>query len=359
VTESISAVISITNTCNLACQYCYATNRSGKFRKENLMSCETLARIINQIASTGKRYIQFYWHGGEPLLGGKDFFENIIALQKKYKLTQQVFTNTIQTNAVLMTPDLAEFFSNQDFRIGVSLDGPSFLHDGMRKFSSGEGSFSSTMRGIRYLQDKKIPLGFLAVITKQSLDYVNEFFDFFQNNEFSYFDFLPYVEFCHGTKDITSDSITSNEFGEFLIKAYNRWFRSGYPGVKIRFFDNVVASLFGGKPSTCTFIKSCSEQLSFAWNGDVYHCDWFFGQNDKCFGNVNDEKLEQILTKPAYSRYISEIKNGSLDCIKCDWKLICNGGCAYHREILGSFNSLYYFCNSRKMLYSHIRNINT
>ncbi len=315
------------------------------------MSEACLENVIRKFLVWGGKSVRFIWHGGEPLLGGIDFFQKAIALQQKYQRNGQKLRNSVQTNATLLTPEWADFFLKNDFHVGVSLDGPKDIHDYLRTYPSGHGSFDYAIQGIENLQWHNLKFGTLAVVSRRSLNRAAEIFDFFRGINIKSYDLLPYADLS--PKGIP-ESVSADEFAAFMIRIADLWMEFDDPEIEIRYLENALAGLLGKKPFNCTFDGSCPEYLAVAADGGVYHCDWFIGQNDKCFGNINDCDLDGIVGSPEYFAYISHIKQPKVECKECQWQAICNGGCAHHREMLGDFQSPYYFCNSRKMILQHL-----
>ncbi len=99
-----TVIIKTTSTCNLACKYCYATNRTGRVDPSSRMSFGTLNELIRQFSQCLVSQIHFIWHGGEPLLAGLDFYQHVVDLQRRYIRSGVSIVNSIQTNAVLITP---------------------------------------------------------------------------------------------------------------------------------------------------------------------------------------------------------------------------------------------------------------
>lgn len=353
--KASTVIVKVISTCNLACQYCYATDRLGKVRPDTFMSYDTLRKVVRQWAKFETPIVRYIWHGGEPLLAGIEFFEEIVNLQKTYHNTRQIVRNSIQTNATLLTSEWAEFFAAHKFNVGVSLDGPPEVHNAFRKFGTGRDSFELVIRGVEQLKAQDVPHGFLAVVSKHSLKYPDEIFDFFLKNNLKRYELLPSAaEFVGSSCELLPHCITPIEYAEFMIRIFDRWLEQDDPDIRIRFFDNAMAGLLGGRPSTCTFAGTCPEYLTVAPNGDIYHCDWFIGQQEKCFGNIDQENLRAIVAKPLYQRYTASIRQSKSECQVCNWRPVCNGGCSYHRSIQGNFQSPYYFCESRKLIFHHM-----
>lgn len=352
--NNLTVIVKVASTCNLGCIYCYATDRLGKVLPDSYMKRETLRELVRQVVSLDKSFINFIWHGGEPLLVGRGFFEAAITFQNEFKRPHQRIANSIQTNGMLLNSEWANFLKANDFSIGLSVDGPALVHDMQRRTGNNKPSFERVSAGISTLKEHQIGFGALAVVTRHSPNYINEVFDFVKKQAFQSIDFLPYVEFDPISQRITDLSITPIDFAEFMNKLFDIWYELDNPLIKIRYFDNIMVALSGETPPTCTFNGNCSKFLAIAPSGDLYHCDWFIGQKDKCFGNIWENSISSLIRSDKYMDYIAQINSPKVECQTCKWKAVCNGGCSYHRSIQGTFQSPYYFCQSRKQIINHV-----
>ena len=112
--------------CNLDCVYCYYKDKDYG---HGIMDDETLELSVKDYLETaGTDEVTFNWHGGEPLLAGREFYRKALLLQKKYSDGRKI-NNTIQTNGILIDREWAEFLAENDFLTGLSLDGPQDIHD--------------------------------------------------------------------------------------------------------------------------------------------------------------------------------------------------------------------------------------
>lgn len=177
-------VIQPTSFCNLNCDYCYLPSRNLK----NRLSLDLLEPIFKNIFTSSffKDDFTICWHAGEPLTVPISFYESafeiINEVEKKYNTKGFSFNHSFQTNGTLINQAWCDFFKKYPIHVGVSLDGPSFVHDAHRLNKKGLGTHELTMRGINYLQKNQIPHNIIAVVTADSLDYPDEIFNFFMEN---------------------------------------------------------------------------------------------------------------------------------------------------------------------------------
>jgi|JI61114DRNA_FD_contig_31_1919992_length_1354_multi_4_in_0_out_0_1 uncharacterized protein len=172
-------VIQPTSFCNLNCGYCYVPDRRDKTHMSEIVLEKAFKCLF---ADKIEGSIQILYHAGEPMAVGKAFYENALRIINKYKPINVKVTNVIQTNGVLINESWAKFFKQHDFKVGVSIDGPEFLHNHNRKNWSGAGSFNQALRGYKILKEYDITTGILSVITLKHLDHANELINFYIEN---------------------------------------------------------------------------------------------------------------------------------------------------------------------------------
>lgn len=339
--------------CNLRCSYCYNDYfRHNQKKFWNKITKFTLKNLIFQISRIDIEPINFIWHGGEPLLAGLSFYKEAIFLQKKY-LQGKSYRNSLQTNGTLITKEWADFFKKHNFRIGVSVDGPEKIHNKYRRFPDSRGSFDAVMQGIKILKAKKVEIGFLAVITKDSIAHAKEIFNFFASNALYRMNFSACAE--KAENKLTDFSISPLDYANFMIEIFDNWMKKDDPKIKIQLIENLFQGLIGGRPTICHYTGECSSYLAIDANGDVYLCGRFMGIDEFKIGNIIKQSLGKILFSHGYKDISQKTNSLKEECMKCKWNSICNGGCSYYRYMNGGLlSSPYYFCSSTKKILNHM-----
>lgn len=353
---NINLIMKVTSKCTLACSYCQYMADLTDNNSNLIMSREILQRSISQLMSLPSRNVTFIWHGGEPLLVGMDFYEEAICLQSQHqKKDAQKIVNNIQTNATLLNQEWINFLQKSNFNISISLDGPSEIHKMHRLSPSGTNSFTHIMQAVKLLMDNKLKFGLLAVVTKNSIKKPKEIYDFFAHNGFKSFDFLPCIEIKKDTGEMIGSSITASEFADFMIQVFDLWIKDDNPDIHIRYFDNVLKGLLGGKPTLCKFAGTCSNFITIACNGDIYPCDNFVGYSALKFGNILNDDLQEVIEGGKHKNFVEKINAIKPECSNCEWYQICRGGCPYYSYMLGQdFSNENYFCEARKSILKHV-----
>ena len=186
--------------CNLACDYCYYLEKSKLYRDnpKHVMSEELLEKFIEEyINSQTMPQVLFTWHGGETLMRPLSFYKRAMELQKKYA-NGRTIDNCIQTNGTLLTDEWCRFFKENNWLVGVSIDGPQEFHDEYRKNKQGKPSFVKVMQGINLLKKHGVEWNGMAVVNDYNADYPLDFYNFFKEIGCHYIQFAPIVEHAAG-----------------------------------------------------------------------------------------------------------------------------------------------------------------
>jgi uncharacterized protein len=350
-----SYIVKVTDNCNLYCPYCYHFKAKQRVRRSTL-DFPLLKDFIKQAAHYSPERIWFIWHGGEPLLAGLDYFEEIVRIEQQ--ITDEIgtrFRNSIQTNATLVNREWANFFKENKFGVGVSLDGPEDLHNVNRIYFSGKGSFEQTLRGIQILQEVGVNVGVLAVVTKLSLGREHEIFDFFLQTHLRSFDFLPCVEVSSHSQDVMPISISDKDYAAFMTNVFDIWAIHDDPSIKIRYFKNVMMGLLGVSPQSCTFNGTCGKYVTLGNDGSILPCDNFVGYKELNYGSLKDHPLEHILNGEGRKQFYAAASAQRPECAACEFESVCQGACRKYsymfRQELADPN---YFCGSRKTIFRHV-----
>jgi len=326
--RSLIIITKVISACNFGCRYCDADIYSNQ-----RMSIDTVSNTIKKALDYAD-YIDFVWHGGEPLLMGIHFYEEVVELQKKFRRENQVIINSIATNGTLISQEWVDFFKANDFQVGVSLDGPPEVHNANRIFKSGQGSFEQMMRGIRLLKENGVEFGVLAVITKETVRLgAKRFLDFFIENGIFNIGILPQKPALNMGR---TDALPRDEFEKFVIELFDYWYSLDDPRIEIRELDAILDRIFGAESKICIFGGDCRGKiLAIAPNGDVYPCDEFMFDDRYKLGNVREQTFEEMLnpTNPKLIRIgLEDLETKK--SISCKYSKICNNGCPKDRYVL-------------------------
>ncbi len=360
---NINVIIKPTNECNLACEYCYV----DKNCENKQMDSRTLELSIKNVMSLpGKSNIRWIWHGGEPTLMGKSFYEEAVGLQKKY-LNKQRLKNSIQTNATLIDNDFLDFFVKNNFSVSTSLDGPEEIHNLTRVYPDGTGSFKDAWAGIQLIRERAkiersmkkhhIGGGITCVLSKKNISKLDEIYSFFLGEDIA-ININPIINVGNSVDKLNQLEIGDAEYGVALAKLFDKWFYEEKIGIKVKPLSSILESFISNKPRVCHFENSCRDQfISINANGDVYPCGRFDGITPYLLGNINEENLVGILNSTKHIQMKERASEMADNCNTCEYINLCNSGCMHNAYIRNRRNAKRdHYCPSYKILFSHIRN---
>lgn len=359
------------SACNLACQYCYYLEKELLYpnNKRSWMSEETLETFIQQyfLAQT-QPYVSFTWHGGEPLLRPISFYKKALKLQQKYGKGFYI-ENSLQTNGTLLTDEWCRFFKENNFLIGLSIDGPATVHDAYRQTLSGKGSFQKVLNGIRLLNKHGVEWNAMAVVNAQNVKDAATFYNFFKSINCHFIQFTPIVERLvphsdgrclasvnEQTQTMSPLSVTPEEWGAFLCDLFDLWIKEDVGTYYIQMFDATLANWVGQTPGLCTLSKSCGHASVMEHNGDVFACDHFVFPEYKR-GNIHTQTITEMMYSPEQLQF-GKNKWQSLprQCKECAFLFACYGECPKNRFAIDAYGNkgLNYLCKGYKRFFAHV-----
>ncbi len=349
------------SACNLRCSYCYYNSKEDLYSpgESLIMSDEVLEEYIKQhIEATTDKLIMFSWHGGEPTIAGIEFFKKAVDLQQKYLPSGKKIINGIQTNGTLLDDEFCRFMSSEGFIAGISIDGPSELHNIHRLDAGKKGTFERVMKGYEHLRMHGVTTEILCVVGSHNADHPLEVYNFFKSLEAEYITFLPLVNRKEDSlTGVTPDSVPALSFGNFLISIFDEWMEKDIGQVKIQLFDEVAKTAFNQEHTLCILKKTCGGVPVVEHNGDFYSCDHFVS-SEHCLGNIRDISLAELLDSPRQKAF-GEAKLLALPrfCLECEVRDMCNGECPKNRFIHTPDGEpgLNYLCEGYKKFFTHCR----
>lgn len=358
--------------CNLACKYCYYLEKNKLYptAQRHLMSDEMLEQFTRKyIEAQTMNQVLFTWHGGEPLLRSIDFYRKALSLQQKYAGGRRI-DNVIQTNGTLLTDEWCEFFAQNHWLVGISIDGPQPDHDHYRLTAAGKPSWKKVMQGIKLLKKHGVEWNAMAVVNAYNANHPLEFYRFFKENGCQFLQFTPIVERLTRHEDgrtlasladkdeisLSEASVTPEQWGYFLCAIFDEWVRKDVGKIFVEIFDCTLANWMGISPGICAYSKECGHAGVMEHNGDVYSCDHFVFPEYK-LGNIRDYSLIDMLYGEQQQEF-SRLKHSSLprQCKECDMEFACHGECPKNRFMKDKYgdSGLNYLCPGYYHYYQHV-----
>lgn len=358
--------------CNLACRYCYYTEKARLYpnNPRHVMSDELLEEFTRQyIAMQTTPEVLFTWHGGETLMRPVAFYKRALELQRRYAGGRRI-DNAIQTNGTLITDEWARFFKENNFLVGVSIDGPKEYHDAYRRTRNGRPSWYGVMQGIRTLEKHGVEWNALAVVNALNAEHPEEFYRFFKDLNCRFIQFTPVVERLYRHPDgrtlaspiegavaeVADFSVTPQQWGNFLCRLFDLWVQEDVGEYFIQIFDSTLAGWMGVAPGVCSMGETCGHAGVIEFNGDVYACDHFVFPEFK-LGNIKEKSLMEMMYAPTMLQF-GENKRALLtrQCKECEYLSACHGECPRLRfaESVYGERGHNYLCEGYKMFFEHV-----
>ena len=372
--------------CNLDCTYCYYLH------KEQLLGSKSKFHISDEILESHiRQYIEgqdgpevvFTWQGGEPTLLGIEFFAKAIELQKRHKRPNQQIVNDLQTNGTLLDSDWARFLRQNDFLVGLSIDGPKELHETYRVAKNGSPTFDKVFAAGELLHKHQVRFNTLTVINRVTARRPLDIYRFLRREVRPYqIQFLPCVEpkvFCQtapqpwdvdtlpeydspgahpGNPDsvVMDWSVDPHDWGYFLCKVWDEWYGRDYGKVFVNLFETAVAQWMGKDALTCVYHEFCGKGVALEHDGSVYSCDHYVYPEYR-LGNIKETSSSRMVFSDRQRDFgMSKFHSLPQRCRQCKYLFACNGECPKNRLIRTSEGDagLNYLCSGLLKFWEHI-----
>jgi uncharacterized protein len=300
-----------------------------------------------------------------------DFFRKVTALQHKYAQGKKI-ENSLQTNGTTLTDEWCQFFRENHFLIGLSIDGPEHCHDRYRLNKAGQPTFARVMHGLELLKKHGVEFNTLSVVNDYNARYPVEIYQFLKSIGSRYMQFIPIVEWIDPQAgpaelsllpgqsarhaEVTDWSVDPDDYGDFLIRIFDEWVRKDVGEYYVVTFDCVLANWLRVPPPICVYAQTCGHAGAMEFNGDVYSCDHYVFPEYK-LGNIRDKTLLTLMNLP-FQKQFGQNKRDTLPnyCMECEFVDICTGECPKNRIIRTPDGEpgLNYLCSGFKKFYRHV-----
>lgn len=344
----------VTENCNLSCKYCYVPDGLDS----GFMDFQIVKNYLSQALERDEK-IDLIWHGGEPLFSGPPFFKEVLEYIESIDKSNQV-NNKVQTNGTIINNEFLDLFEENDFNVGISLDGPREIHNSQRLKENGQGTYETVVNTIDQLKNRELNIGILTVLTKNSIGKEEEIYE----ELVSYSDhpklnfFLPEGQ---GRKEEERLGITNEEFFELYRNFYDIWKNESNTDIKLSPYFEIMASFLSDtrRNPMCAFNNTClgENYLSIDPEGQIYPCGRLAGIDEYIIGNINEKDVIKRISEVTLPN-LNEKRNESIrdQCGGCEYIEICFGGCA-HESHYGSNDLMHKtpYCEGKKKLFEYIK----
>lgn len=341
------------SACNLKCRYCFYNDVSSlrEVKSFGLMTKETAHNLIDKaldFADGGS--VNFAFQGGEPTICPLDFFKDFVEYCKSANKKNAKVSYSLQTNGTLLTDEIAAFYAENDFLVGVSIDGKAELHNANRLTASGKGSFNKVMQGIDLLKKHNVKFNALIVANKLSAKRGRETYRFFKSQGINYMQFIDCLEPFDVEPFTSGFSMDNDDYFNYYKAIFDEYIKdlSSGENVYVRSFENIFALMSGGTPEVCGMKGYCTVNLVVEGNGNCYPCD-FYCEDEYLLGNINENNLEELAVSENASKFVKESLKVEDKCRSCDVAGLCFGGCRRERDVHGEI-TLNRYCEGKQKL---------
>lgn len=340
--------------CNMRCKYCFyddvSDNRAVK--SMGIMDENTARRIVQEAfqATDDGGSIHFMFQGGEPTLAGLPFFRSFIRLEQEYGRPNVTVYHAIQTNGMTLDEQWASFFRENNFLVGLSIDGTEEIHDLFRVDAKGAGSWRRVVEALQLLQTHQVETNLLCVVTKQMAKKAQKVWKCLTQLGNHPLQFIPCLDPLEEKRGGFFYSLTPDHYGKFLCNLFDCWYQDWKSGryVSVRLFDDYIRILAGMQPSCCAGAGSCGHYLVAEADGSLYPCD-FFVLDPWYMGNINTLSVQEALSSEASQKFLAEGNRRPEDCLQCPYRALCRGGCK--RDWTQQHQN--YYCASYKAFFAY------
>lgn len=348
------------------------------------MDDDELEHYIRQyIEQQNTAEIVFSWQGGEPTLLGLSYFEKVVRYQKKYQPRGVIIANDLQTNGTLLDDDWCLFLQQNNFLVGLSIDGPELLHNTYRVDKNGHGTFRQVMGAVELLHKHQVNFSTLTCVnnlTSREPQAVYRFLrDVVRSPQMQFIPIVeqktfrdtapqhwqqqdqlmqgdPRLEPNHPESVMESWCVSAKGWGDFLCGVFDEWVKADVGRVFVQYFEASVESWMGRQNPLCTLNSLCGKGLAMEPNGDVFSCDHYVYPEYK-LGNIHSDRMDTMALSQRQQKFgFAKTKTLTSQCQGCDYLFACHGECPKNR-FMRSYKGdpgQNYLCAGWKRFFSHI-----
>ena len=342
--------------CNLRCKYCFYADETSKREVPSygIMSVDTLRCVLRKTLLHTTRECTIAFQGGEPTLAGLDFFRNAVAIAKEENRNHCTLHFALQTNGTLLDRQWCNFLAENHFLVGISLDGTKELHDQNRVDAGGNGTYGSVVQAIRLLEAHHVDFNILTVLTGNVCRSTRKVYQHYSRNNWNYQQYIPCLDPHGEPRGQHSWAMTPQRYEQYLKAAFDCWYEDVVKGQKKyhRYFDNLLLMMDGQMPEACGMCGHCSMQYVVEADGSVFPCD-FYMLDEYRLGNLCTDSFDALDRKRKELGFIEASQVPAQECLECQWKTLCRGGCRRDRDFFAHGLKRNYYCESYKSFFSY------
>lgn len=343
--------------CNLRCRYCFYADVSDNraVKSMGVMSHETAGELIEAAFAAADSHgtIGFAFQGGEPTMAGLDFFRDFTAMVSARRPLDRQVSYSLQTNGMVLDGEWAHFLKENNFLVGISVDGYRELHDYYRVDPQGKGTYGRAVKSLALLQKYGVETNLLCVVTGQCAKHPQKAYASLKKLGVRYLQFIPCLDPLEAGRGHAAYSLTPKLYGDFLCGLFDLWYRDWAEGhyISVRLFDDYVHLAMGEPPSTCATSGGCGSYFVVEGDGSIYPCD-FYVLDGWRMGDVHTDSLEKLANAEIASEFLRQGRRRPSRCESCRWVSLCQGGCRRDWRI-GAEETENYYCESFRRFFEY------
>lgn len=371
--------------CNLACKYCYYLEKEPLLYADRgvpRMDDATLETFVRDYiaAQPAGGDVMFAWQGGEPTLLGLEYFQRVVALQKRYAAGRAI-QNALQTNGTLLDDRWGAFLRAEKFLVGISFDGPALLHDTYRVDRAGRPTWKRVRAGLSVLRRHGVDFNTLTVVNRRNAGRGLEVYCFLVEAGARHLQFIPLVERRPRAGDtalgldhapppehdddfvdpsmaesaVAPECAAPGRYGRFLCEIFDHWVRHDVGRIFVQQFESAFSAWVGQRPTVCVHQERCGRAFALEHDGSVYACDHYVYPAHR-LGNLRETPLTDLSRSPIAVRLGEAKARLPAVCRACPYRFACHGDCPKHRFIRtpDDGRGLSYLCPDYRGFFAHI-----
>ena len=347
-------ILKLTTACNLNCVYC----SEGDSEPQSLPP-KIFFKLVDDLPalleSLNTKDADFLFHGGEPMLYGRDKLKLLIDYATSH-LSNYNTRFLMQTNGVLIDEEWINFFKQENISVGISLDGYPELHDKNRRTKTGEPTAEKVLQNIKLMRDSDLNAGTLMVLNSAENIDVNKLFDFIRENELQP-KIHPVIP-CGRAKNRTDTSEVFDTWSDVMKGLLEKSLAEDSTEI-IQPLDEILDAILGISPVLeCSFNGSCGKSFICLYpDGETGFCGRDNFARLLTYGNIKEKSLIELYNSANAEKIRARqeyLKNN--DCKNCTDFALCHGGCAFEAvNFFGTINAKYPNCEAQKKFIHWLR----
>lgn len=330
------------DSCNLNCKYCFVESEIGK---SPAMGIGTFRKAMELVKDTP--VVNIVYHGGEPMLMGHDFFEEADALQKSIVPNASV---SIQTNLTLLDDRWIQLFQNGNVRVGTSIDGTEDIHDAVRMYPDGKGSYQQVIGNVKQLKEAGFDVGAIATFTRLMEGRGKEVYHTMKDCGIGGWKLNPMINSGWGNEDELGANLA--RMVETFIEMTDEyiWDKTD---VRLKTVDKLLRAYFLAKQGTERRYNCQLNEMTVQSDGQIYPCSRMTEMPDYVIGTIDDD-LDDVFSHQIKKDMAKRYEG----CEDCEYDITCHLRCPYNSLIThGEFGKKDHMCVLYKTFYEHMDKI--